>query len=218
MNKTRIWDLPLRLFHWLLVLAVVGLVITAEIGADWLVWHFRLGYLVLALLFFRVIWGFVGGYWSRFRQFIFSPSTIVAYLKGQDQAHYHAGHNPLGSLSVVALLVFLIFQVSSGLFTDDEISFFGPLVQFVSMDWVEKLSDYHKEVGKTILIILVVLHVLAILYYKHKKRINLITPMITGDKDLPQVLPSSKDNGLTRLLALVVFAVGLGIAYTISQL
>lgn len=80
------------------------------------------------------------------------------------------------------------------------------------------MSDYHKEVGKTILIILVVLHVLAILYYKHKKRINLITPMITGDKDLPQVLPSSKDNGLTRLLALVVFAVGLGIAYTISQL
>lgn len=218
MKKIRVWDLPLRAFHWLLVIAVVALVVTSEIGGNAIEWHFKIGYFVLALLFFRIVWGFVGGYWARFSQIFYAPSTIVAYLKGQDKPEYHAGHNPLGSLSVWALLLLLILQVTSGLFSDDEIAFIGPLAQFVSSTAIQKLTHYHKEVGKTILIVLVILHVAAIAYYKLKKNNNLITPMLNGDKSLPDDLPASKDNIFTRMLALVILGIGLGIAYYVNQL
>lgn len=218
MNKIRIWDLPLRLFHWLLVVSVVALVVTAEIGGNAIAWHFKIGYFVLALLFFRIIWGFVGGYWSRFSQIFYAPSTILAYLKGQDKPEYHAGHNPLGSLSVWALLILLILQVSSGLFSDDEIAFIGPLAQFVSDTTIQKLTHYHKEVGKTILIVLVIVHIAAIAYYKVKKKNNLITPMITGDKELHSTVPASKDSLFTRIFALLILAIGISIGVYLNQL
>ena len=218
MNKIRIWDLPLRLFHWLLVASVIALVVTAEIGGDAIAWHFKIGYFVLALLFFRIIWGFVGGYWARFSHIFYAPSTILAYLKGQDKPEYHAGHNPLGSLSVWALLALLILQVTSGLFSDDEIAFIGPLAQFVSDATIHKLTHYHKEIGKSILIVLVILHVAAIAYYKRKKNTNLITPMITGDKELHTSVPASKDSLLTRVFALLIFAIGISIGVYLNQL
>ena len=218
MNKIRIWDLPLRLFHWLLVASVIALVVTAEIGGDAIAWHFKIGYFVLALLFFRIICGFVGGYWSRFSHIFYAPSTILAYLKGQDKPEYHAGHNPLGSLSVWALLALLILQVTSGLFSDDEIAFIGPLAQFVSDATIHKLTHYHKEIGKSILIVLVILHVAAIAYYKRKKNTNLITPMITGDKELHTSVPASKDSLLTRVFALLIFAIGISIGVYLNQL
>ncbi|TDM08566.1 MAG: hypothetical protein C4K60_03845 [Ideonella sp. MAG2] len=131
---TRVWDLPTRLFHWLLVLAVIGLVITGNVGGNAMVWHARLGVGVGCLLVFRLVWGVVGGRWSRFASFVRSPAALLRYVRGVSEAHeyVHVGHNPLGALSVLALLTVLLVQVSSGLVADDEIAFTGPLISWVS--------------------------------------------------------------------------------------
>ena len=103
MHTVRIWDLPTRLFHWLLVLCVVGLVVSANVGGAWMAWHFRFGYSVLTLLLFRVIWGLIGGHWSRFGSFLYGPASLWRHLRGQSPAAHTAGHSPLGALSVFAL-------------------------------------------------------------------------------------------------------------------
>lgn len=200
----RVWDLPTRAFHWLLAACVIGLVTTAQIGGAAMEWHFRLGYAVLVLLLFRLVWGFGGGYWSRFGSFIFSPKTLFAYLRGQGEPRHAVGHSPMGALSVFALLIFLLAQVGSGLFSDDEIAAVGPLSKFVSGALVSKLTFYHKEVGKLVLLLLVALHIGAILFYLFKRRDNLIRPMLTGDKWGPAGLPVSRDDGRSRTLALLL--------------
>ncbi|KRC11210.1 cytochrome B [Hydrogenophaga sp. Root209] len=208
MQTIRVWDLPTRLFHWLLAAAVVGLVITANIGGNWINWHMRLGYAVLALLLFRVVWGFVGGHWSRFGSFLFAPSTVIAYLRGQAQPEHRVGHTPLGALSVFVLLAVLLAQVSTGLMSDDEIAFFGPLVRFVSGDTVALATSYHKNVGKFIVIGLVILHVAAVFFYKWVKKDNLIRPMVVGDKQVTRAVsvPETHDSASSRALALLVLA------------
>ncbi|WP_332745111.1 cytochrome b/b6 domain-containing protein [Hydrogenophaga sp.] len=208
MQTIRVWDLPTRLFHWLLAAAVVGLVITANIGGNWMNWHMRLGYAVLALLLFRVVWGFVGGHWSRFGSFLFAPSTVIAYLRGQPHPEHRVGHTPLGALSVFALLAVLLAQVSTGLMSDDEIAFFGPLVRFVSGETVALATSYHKNVGKFIVIGLVVLHVVAVFFYKWVKKDNLIRPMVVGDKQVARAVsvPQTRDSAASRALALLVLA------------
>jgi cytochrome b len=208
MQTLRVWDLPTRLFHWLLAAAVMGLLITANLGGNWMNWHLRLGYGVLTLLLFRLVWGFAGGHWSRFGSFLYAPSTVLAYLRGEARPEDRVGHTPLGAVSVFALLIVLLAQVSTGLMSDDEIAFFGPLVRFVSGDTVALATSYHKNVGKIIVIALVVLHVLAILFYKWVKKDNLIRPMVVGDKQLARalVVPESRDSVASRVLALFVLA------------
>lgn len=198
-NTLRVWDLPTRLFHWSLVLCVLGLVITGQIGGAALDWHFRLGYAVLTLLLFRLLWGFVGGYWSRFASFIYSPTALLRYLRGQGDPALSVGHNPLGALSVFAMLLFLLLQVGSGLISDDEIASSGPLARFASGTLVSQATSYHKDVGKLILIALVLLHVATLLFYLWRKRINLIRPMLHGNKPVPAALPASRDDAHTRL-------------------
>lgn len=205
MQTIRVWDLPTRLFHWLLVLCVVGLVITGNVGGDWMHWHARFGYAVLSLLLFRLVWGFVGGHWSRFGNFLYSPSTILNYLKGRARAEHRVGHNPLGMLSVFALLTILLLQVGSGLFADDEIAFSGPLASLVSGDAVSQATSYHKTIGKLLVIVLVVLHLLAIVFYKLVKKDNLVGPMLSGDKTLAVKVPGARDTVATRLLALIIW-------------
>ena len=203
----RVWDLPTRVFHWALAACVVGLVVTGQIGGAAMDWHFRLGYTVLGLLLFRLAWGFGGGHWSRFAAFSYSPKTVLAYLRGRSDPRHSVGHNPMGALSVFALLVFLLFQVGSGLFSDDEIATMGPLSKFASGALVSKLTFYHKEVGKLVLLLLVALHVGAILFYLFKRRENLIRPMLTGDKWDGAGLPSSRDDSRTRGVALLLAVV-----------
>ncbi len=205
-TRIRIWDLPTRLFHWFLALAVVALVVTAKTGA--MDWHFRLGYLVGALLIFRILWGFFGGYWSRFASFLHAPSTVVSYLKGDSDGHH--GHNPLGALSVVGLLLVLVAQVATGLTSDDEISLTGPLAKYASGAVVSAASFYHRNYGQWLIYGLVGLHVLAICIYLLKKQ-NLVTPMITGDKDLPESTRASQDSWLTRAIALFALAAGIAV-------
>lgn len=218
MHTVRVWDLPTRLFHWGLALCVIGLIITGNVGGNAMVWHGRLGYTVLTLLLFRFAWGLAGGHWSRFSSFLYGPSSIVAYLRGQGRAEHSVGHNPLGMLSVLALLLILLAQVGSGLFADDEIAFTGPLAGLVSGDWVSQATSYHKKVGKLILIALVVLHLGAIAFYKLVKKQNLVRPMIVGDKTVQAPVPASRDNGRTRLLALVLLLLCVAAVYGIVSL
>lgn len=204
MHTVRVWDLPTRLFHWSLVVCVIGLVITANVGGNWMTWHLRLGFAVLTLLLFRVVWGLVGGHWSRFINFIYSPGTVLTYLRGQGRPEHNVGHSPLGAFSVFGLLAILLLQVGSGLFSDDEIAFTGPLVALVSSETVSLATSYHKQVGKFIVLALVALHLLAIGYYTWVKKQNLVRPMIAGDKQLPAPAQPARDSAGSRLLALVV--------------
>lgn len=218
MKHTRVWDLPTRVFHWALVVCVVGLVVTGSTGGNAMVWHFKLGYAVFTLLLFRLVWGIIGGKWSRFASFIYSPSSIIQYIKGQRHPHHAVGHNPLGALSVFALLTFLLFQVATGLISDDEIAASGPLTKYVSNATVSLASSYHTEVGKRFIIALVLLHVIAILFYLFKKRENLIKPMIHGDKVLAHDISASRDDTGSRAMAAFVFAFCAGLVYSLVSL
>ncbi len=205
-RSVRVWDLPTRLFHWALTLCVIGLLVSGNVGGAWMQWHFRLGYAVFTLLLFRLVWGFVGGRWSRFASFIYAPSTILAYLKGRGKAEHSVGHNPLGAGSVFALLAFLMLQVATGLVSDDEIANQGPLYKFVSSARVSLATWYHKEVGNKVLVALALLHVVAIIFYLTRKKENLIRPMLTGDKQLEVAVAPSRDDAVSRTVAAVVFA------------
>ncbi|MFY9514460.1 MAG: cytochrome b/b6 domain-containing protein, partial [Rubrivivax sp.] len=206
-SRTRVWDLPTRLFHWTLALAIIGSVVSGKVGGAATVWHFRLGYLVFALLAFRVLWGLVGGHWSRFSSFLYSPGTVLRYLRGQSRPdeHLDVGHNPLGAFSVLALLLLLAVQVGTGLVADDEIASVGPLNRFVSGATAGSATAWHKTYGQWILITLVVLHIVAILFYLFKRGKNLVGPMVSGDKPaLHAGTPAATDSAATRLLALAL--------------
>lgn len=217
-HTVRIWDLPTRLFHWALFVCVVGLIITGNIGGNLMTWHFRLGYCVMTLLLFRIVWGLIGGKWSRFASFIYAPSTVIAYLRGQGKPEHSAGHNPLGAGSVFALLAFLAAQVGTGLISDDEITNQGPLARFVSNASVSLANWWHKDVGKWVIAALIVLHIAAILFYLHKKKENLIKPMLHGDKQMLAPVEPSKDTAASRVVALVVLALCGGFVYWVQSL
>jgi cytochrome b len=205
-RAVRVWDLPTRLFHWALTAAVIGSVVTAKIGGSAMTWHFRIGFVVLGLLLFRLVWGLVGGHWSRFGRFVYGPGAVLRYLRGRsrDDEHHDVGHNPLGSFSVFALLAMLLLQVATGLVADDEIANRGPLNRFVASSTAGKATHWHHDYGQWIIIALVALHVLAILWYLLRQRRNLIAPMIGGDKLLPPGTPAARDGAAQRLLALAL--------------
>lgn len=215
-NLVRVWDLPTRLFHWLLAIGVVALLTTAQLG--YMVWHFRLGYAVLTLLLFRLAWGLLGGHWSRFSSFLYSPASLWRYLHGQGDVRLSTGHNPLGALSVLSLLLFLLGQVATGLISDDEIASSGPLTSLVPAAWVSLASSYHRTIGKLALIVLVSLHVAAIFYYLWRKRENLIRPMLTGDKELSAPASSSRDDARSRWLAFLLLLICAGLVAGLLQL
>lgn len=206
--RVRVWDLPTRLFHWVLMACVIGSVVSAKIGGNAMVWHFRLGYVVFTLLAFRLLWGMVGGRWSRFGSFVYAPATLLRYLRGGSRAeeHHEVGHSPLGALSVFALLVILAAQVGSGLFADDEISNTGPLIKFVSGATSSTLTAWHKTFGQWTILALVALHVAAIAMYRLRRGRDLVRPMLVGDKLLPPGVPPSADSLATRGLALLLVA------------
>jgi cytochrome b len=202
--RVRVWDLPTRLFHWLLVACVAGLIATGYIGGAWMDWHARIGYAVLTLLLFRIAWGFVGGHWSQFRAFLYHPGSVVAYLRGRAHPDHLVGHNPLGAGSVFAMLLVLLAQVATGLVGDDEIAFTGPLNRFVSTSKGLAATWYHKAVGQWLLVGLIVLHLAAIAFYRLRRRQNLVRPMIVGDKELAAPAPSSRDDLGSRAMAFVI--------------
>ncbi|BAO30497.1 cytochrome b/b6 domain-containing protein [Sulfuritalea hydrogenivorans] len=176
MQRFRVWDLPTRIFHWTLAFCVVGSFVTAKIGGNAMVWHGRIGVTVVGLLVFRLVWGFSGSTYARFSQFVRGPSAIRAYLRGQWQG---AGHNPLGALSVLAMLATLMLLVATGLFANDDIAFEGPLYALVGKEFSDRLVGLHRLIEPAI-ILLVLAHLGAIFYYVRVKKESLVRPMVTG--------------------------------------
>jgi cytochrome b len=178
----RIWDLPTRLFHWALVLLIVLLYASGEYDLLDMRWHFWAGYATLALIVFRVLWGFVGSQTSRFGEFLRGPSAVLAYLKSlRSGAHAGIGHNPLGGWSVLALLLCVLVQAISGLFSSDDIDNEGPLVAHVSNYTIKWMTRVHHW-NQNLLLALIGLHVGAVLFYLLVKHDNLIGPMVSGQR------------------------------------
>ena len=177
-----VWDLPLRIFHWALVFCVAGSIISGSIGGNGFIWHFRFGYAVIVLLVFRIIWGFVGSKFSRFSSFPPSPGRAIAYLKDpatiEKSVH---GHNPLGAFSVYAMLACLVFQVSTGLFANDAIMWDGPLKNYVSNAWSDRLTSWH-QINRMIMFVLIGTHLAAITFYTLFKKQPLVRAMLSGYK------------------------------------
>ena len=180
--KVRIWDAPTRLFHWLLVVLVALLWWSAE--EEKLDLHLTLGLVILGLLVFRLLWGLFGSSTARFANFVRGPRAMLAYLSGR--AGFVLGHNPLGALSVVALLGLVSVVVGLGLFAGDEDGLYsGPLAHLIDPDLSEELTDLHED-SFNVLLVLIAIHVAAIVYYRLIKRDDLVTPMVTGMREAPE--------------------------------
>ena len=188
MNSThvtlKVWDLGVRVFHWLLVALVAGLWVTATSDGDWMVVHQWLGATVIAIVFTRIVWGFVGSDTARFSSFLVGPKSVSRYLKRfisrRDDVAF-VGHNPAGGWSVMLLLSFLVFQALTGLFSNDDIFFDGPLAGVVGKDLSDVITGVHHQLFE-ILMILIGAHVVAVIVHWVFKRDNLIRPMVSGVK------------------------------------
>ena len=204
--SVKVWDLPTRVFHWSLLLAVFGSFYSVWVAED-MVLHSRFGYAVLALCLFRLVWGVVGGHWSRFASFVPSWGQTRAYVSSKQPLAAQPGHNPLGAWSVYAFLLLLLLQVASGLGSDDDVLFSGPLTPLMSSEWVSWFTLYHAEVGKTVLLVLILVHIAAVLFYTLVKRQALIQTMWHGVRQWPVAAKPSTDNWRSRLLALGLLGV-----------
>lgn len=218
--SVRIWDLPTRVFHWALACTILGAITTAKLEGRWMDWHVRLGIAALALLVFRLIWGLFGPRYARFSQFVRSPLTTRHNLRSSGQpAFKHAGHNPLGAWSVVAMLLILLIQGGSGLFSNDDISIQGPFVQFVSDTTSALFTRIHTLNEKPVFAI-IGLHLIAILVYSIKGH-GLVKPMLTGDvpaTTLAPQTPSARDDFGVRVSALVLAVALSAAAWWLMQL
>lgn len=215
--RVRVWDLPTRVFHWATALCVLGLLATGTVGGSAMTFHFRFGFALLSLLLFRILWGVVGGHWSRFSSFIYGPRALLAYLRGQQPASHTVGHSPLGALSVWAMLGFLMLQVGTGLVSDDEIATSGPLAHLVSNAMVSLASSYHTRIGKLAVLALVLLHVGAIAVYTRRQK-GLAAAMVHGDKPLAVPAPAARDDAVTRTAAAVLMALCIAAVYWVAGL
>jgi cytochrome b len=190
-QKIRIWDLPVRLFHWTLVVLIVVSYVTAQVGGNWMKLHFWSGYAILTLLLFRIVWGFVGSTTARFTHFVKGPVAAIEHLKELARADRprDVGHNPLGGAMVIALLLGVLLQAATGLFSadTDEATVSGPLANLAPDKWVDRVTSFH-HFWINVLLLLVALHVLAALTYLVWKRQNLIGAMFTGHKRLDDVV------------------------------
>lgn len=210
-GETRlVWDIPLRAFHWLLAVSVGASWATAEAGVDWMEVHFWLGYWTMGLLTFRIIWGFVGPRHARFASFLPSPAAVWRYGRTVLTAHAArtAGHNPIGALMVIAFLALLGVQVATGLFASDDILFSGPYHAAVDGDVAEALTSLHHANFNWILVAVIV-HVVAALFYLIAKKQNLIAAMITGRKpaaDVPEHSAIAHSQLLRAAMAVVIAA------------
>jgi cytochrome b len=181
-----VWDLPTRLFHWLLVILVAVSFTTGSIGGNAMQYHEKSGFAILILMFFRITWGFVGSRTSRFSDFVKGPAAVWRYasalLRGKSESYL--GHNPLGGWSVLAMLLALLIQAATGLFANDDIITEGPLYLWVSKAVSDWLTGVHK-LNRYLIVLLAAIHVSAVLFYLLVKHENLIKPMISGVKHRP---------------------------------
>lgn len=212
---TLIWDLPTRLFHWCLVLAIFYSWLSIEVLEN-MQHHFYSGYVVLTLLLFRLVWGVVGSEYSRFKSFIFSPSVLISYIKNMlsKSSKRYLGHNPLGGISVIVMICTLLAQSILGLFSSDDY-FFGPLSGLISSELLARLSELH-SLNSNVVFAVIGLHVLAILYYKIVKREPLTSAMLSGNKEVNEVDAATEPKVASRLLALAVIILCAALVYYLA--
>lgn len=185
-KELKVWDLPIRTFHWSLPVLIIACWWTSTESGD-MNWHLRCGYAVLALLLFRLLWGVLGSTSARFSSFVASPRAVFAYISGmrRSTATHHIGHNPAGGWMVLALLGTLLLSAGSGLFANDDMMSSGPLAHYVSGHFSDLATALHEN-SFYFLLALVGLHLAAIVFYLLAKKENLLRPMLTGIKHLPQ--------------------------------
>ena len=182
-ERRLIWDIFVRLFHWTLVFAIGFAWWTAEQGGNWMDWHMFMGYLVLALMGFRLLWGIWGSRYARFSQFVPSPAKTLSYFKAmlQRKEPHFTGHNPLGAWMVLALIAICTFQAGSGLFATDDIFTEGPFTQYISGGLASDITGWHK-LNFNILLGLVGFHLLGVIYHQLLRKEKLVPAMLHGYK------------------------------------
>ena len=205
----RVWDLPTRLFHWLLVLLVPASYVTMKLNLMDV--HMALGLVMLALLLFRWVWGLIGSDTARFARFLGNPLAALRHLGriGTREPDTRIGHNPAGGWMVLLMLLLLSIQVGAGLCANDGGINEGPLAKYVGQTWSDRLSFVHALNFKLILAA-IALHLVAIIVYVSVKKQNLVRPMLTGKKRLPAALRAPRM--ASPLLALAVLLVAAAIA------
>ena len=213
-EKRLVWDLPLRVFHWLFALSIAASYATAKAGFEWMQVHFYLGFWMIGLVIFRVIWGFVGPQHARFSNFLKGPSTLLRYLKSLTGGPpiNTAGHNPAGGLMVIVMMAVVALQAGTGLFATDDIAWSGAYTPAVSGSLAGTLTSLHHSNFNWILAI-IALHLLAIGFYWLVKKQNLVVPMFTGHKPAAWVAEHEVISSSELLKALVVILVSSGLVY-----
>lgn len=202
--RVAVWDRPVRIVHWLIVLLVPFSWWTGE--EEMLDWHYRSGLALLGLVVFRIVWGLIGSSTARFSSFVRGPRTILSYLRGRFASPI--GHNPLGALSVLALLGALSLQIGLGLFAaDDDWLRPGPLTGLIGEELAEDVAEWH-EAAFNLLLAVIVLHLAAIAFYLLVKRKNLVAPMVTGIVEAPPETEPMKGAAAGRLLVSAAIALG----------
>jgi len=191
-QKKIVWDLPVRLFHWVLVVLFIAAWTTAEQGPAWMDRHMLIGYAIMTLVLFRLLWGIYGSDQARFRTFFSGPRQVLAYVQNMlhGTAEQSIGHNPLGGWSVVVMLLLIGIQTGTGLFANDDIYNEGPLTGWVSNATSGLLTRIHK-LNFNLLLAIVAIHIVAVLLHLLVKKENLIKPMFNGFKELEDHQPAS---------------------------
>lgn len=203
--RPAVWDLPLRLTHWALAIAVTGAFATHYAGTAWFSWHRAFGYAVVVLVAFRIAWGFLGTRHARFASFVRGPGAVVDFLAGRGPA-MHAGHSPIGALSVLALLASLAVQGVTGLYANDEIANTGPFYGWISPATSNRLTAVHAW-NSNLLMALVVLHLVAVAWYELVRRRRLVRAMLDGRRPAAEVPDGEAIGGSRTLLAVVIVVV-----------
>lgn len=215
-RRLRVWDVPVRLFHWTLVILIGVSWATVEIGGNAMTYHMWSGYAILTLILFRIVWGFLGSHHARFADFLYGPKRTIEYVKGLVRLAPppYAGHNPLGGWSVILLLACVLTQAVTGLFANDDIMTEGPLAKLVSSATSGLMTKIHK-INFDVLLVLVGVHVAAALFYLIVKRENLIGAMFTGAKRIPASSPWQEQRTTSVWVALLVLLGAAGVVRVI---
>ena len=203
-----VWDWPVRVFHWVLATSIAVSFATHYLGIEWFAWHRRAGYVALVLIAFRLVWGLVGPRHSRFSSFVRGPRAVLDYVRGRSPRP-EAGHNPVGAISVLAFLVVVGAQATTGLFANDEIANAGPFYGWVTQETSNRITGWH-ELGSNVLLGLIALHLLAIAWYDIVRRAGLVRTMWTGRRAAADGIESSR--GVLALAIIAVLAIALALA------
>jgi cytochrome b len=217
-SKVYVWDLPVRLFHWILVALMIALMVTGKLLDDAVELHATLGRVSLALVLFRLMWGVVGSSYARFSQFIRGPRVVIAYGRSlfSKKTDFIIGHNPLGGWMVLVLLAAVCIQSVLGLFSNDDVLFDGPLAYMVSKETSDYLTGLHVDLFNALLL-LIGLHVAAVVWHKLFMGENLLTAMFTGYKMLPFGVEAKNNSGGGALLAVMLLVINALVVYWLTQ-